>query len=176
MINIHFASGKSREIDETEFSKLPIKLQQRGIRIMIANEGRLMIPLNSNTIEFIEESEDEIGNVKEIIEGSGEIEEVIEPEETAVTVDELKGMVEELKQVQIEVDAKKDIEQKQHEAMEEILAKSSCTHDNLDIYKQATSKGERYFPVCSFCGKRERYIKADSLSDEQKETAKIWKD
>jgi hypothetical protein len=32
----------------------------------------------------------------------------------------------------------------------------------------------RYFPVCVKCGMRERYVKAESLTDDEKLNAKVW--
>lgn len=164
---IHFSSGKTREIGSEEFSKLPIKLNARGIKTMLdRTEGRtLMIPLNSNTIEFIEE----IIEIPEVTE-----EPVVEVDE----VDELTAIKAELAKATEEVESKKDKEEIEKEKMDDMMAKSSCTHpeDGMVIYRHDTKKGSRYFPVCSFCGKRERYVKAESLPEEAKATAKIWED
>jgi hypothetical protein len=69
-------------------------------------------------------------------------------------------------------------EQKAQKQMDDMIAKSNCKHEpeKMEMYQQQTSKGVRFFPVCSFCGKRERYVKADSLTEEQKLTAKVWAD
>lgn len=81
-----------------------------------------------------------------------EIEEVAEPEDT--------------------------IEQDRADAMKELMAKSSCKHENQSMFYQniSTKKGDsaRYFPVCEFCGQRFRFVKADDLTDEQKESAQLW--
>ena len=166
MATIHFSSGKVREIGIQEFMDLPPKLQQRGIRTMVDRtpERTLLIPLNSNTMEFIEE-------IHEVI----EVEEVEEAPVTEVTLEDLK---EELEVAKEEVDSKKDIEEKRKEQMDDMMAKSNCQHEDskMVIYRHDTKKGSRFFPVCSFCGKRERYVKAESLSDEVKAAAAIWED
>jgi len=69
-----------------------------------------------------------------------------------------------------------EIEEKRKAALDEMLAKSSCTHENQTIYYQEvkTSTGKtsrRYFPVCDFCGLRMRLLKATALTDEQKDSA-----
>ena len=75
-----------------------------------------------------------------------------------------------------EVTEKEDPEEKNKRIMDEMMAKSNCTHTNTAIYRQDTAKGSRYFPVCTFCGKRERYVKADSLTDDQKANSTLWVD
>jgi len=44
--------------------------------------------------------------------------------------------------------------------MADMTAKSNCKHEpeKMELYIQHTAKGIRYFPVCSFCGRRERYV------------------
>ena len=53
------------------------------------------------------------------------------------------------------------------EIMAETTAKSNCKHEpeKLELYIQHTAKGIRYFPVCSFCGKRERYVSESKIVD-----------
>jgi hypothetical protein len=71
-----------------------------------------------------------------------------------------------------------ELEKKRAEFLEEMKAKSSCTHEDQVIHYQnvSTKSGEskRYFPVCDFCGQRLRFIKADSLTEEQKAEAVLW--
>jgi hypothetical protein len=164
---IHFTSGKTQEIETGRFDKFVVELKQRGIRLMIdANdERRVIIPLNSNTIEFVEERIEK-----------AEVVEEPEVEEELDEIAELKQIKKEAKAAQDEVESKKDIEEKREEAMQELMAKSSCTHTDTTLFRHDTAKGSRYFPVCTFCGKRERYVKADSLTDDQRENAQLWKD
>lgn len=166
---IHFSSGKTREIGIKEFNALPVKLNARGIRTMVDrdDERTLMIPLNSSTIEFIEQITEQVKEPEVVVE-----------ELVTDKTDELKTMKEELEASMKEVEAKKDVEEKEEDQMKLMMQKSNCTHpeETMVIYRHDTAKGSRYFPVCSFCGKRERYVKADSLSDEVKEAAKIWED
>jgi hypothetical protein len=65
-----------------------------------------------------------------------------------------------------------------------MIEKSNCKHEpeKLDMYMQSTAKGIRYFPVCSFCGKRERYVSEKKVRDGEIErwtgddidNAKMW--
>lgn len=53
----------------------------------------------------------------------------------------------------------------EEEIKAEMMAKSNCKHEpeKLELYIQHTAKGIRYFPVCSFCGKRERYVSESKI-------------
>ena len=76
----------------------------------------------------------------------------------------------------------KSIEERKEELLAEMKEKSECKHEDTEIYFQEVKTGtkndqkmaRRYFPVCNFCGLRERYVKAASLSDEEKANAKQW--
>ena len=160
---IHFSSGKTQEIAVEKFRNFPVELNKRGVKTMRDdNEDRqLLIPLNSNTIEFIECI-------------YIEVEEEVVPEPTQ---DEILAMIQqEAKEMKESVDSKKDLEEKREEAEADFMKRANCTHTNLDIFKKVQANGVRYMPVCADCGKRERYVKADSLSDAQKENAKILED
>jgi len=166
MVRITFTSGHEREFDY-EWNKVTPKLLQGGIRLWAPYPG-IVIPLNSSTIAMVEFEEDDV------MDGDFEIEiEMDEDEEE--TVDET---VEE----EDEPTPKKSIEEKKEEFLAETKAKANCKHENTEIYYQEVKTGSRtaqkiarrYFPVCTFCGLRERYVKADSLTDEQRANAKIW--
>lgn len=165
---IHFGSGKEQDIETGRFDRFITELKSRGIRLMLDTneERRLLIPLNSHTIEYVIEERDEIVEVPDE-----------DAKEDGLTVEEeLEAIKAEAIAAKKEVDSKKDIEEKREDAMNEIMAKSNCQHVEVEIFRHDTTKGSRYFPVCTFCGKRERYVKADSLTDEQKENAELWKD
>jgi hypothetical protein len=163
---IHFSSGKEQSISAGKLDKFIMELKGRGIKLMIDRtpERTLIIPLNSSTLEFIEDWNDEVEESDEVVPCT--------PEE------ELMSIKADLEDSIKEVEDKKDTEEKQKDKMKELMDKSNCTHPESSrvYYRQDTSKGSRYFPVCGFCGKRERYVKADSLSDEVKESASLWED
>lgn len=58
-----------------------------------------------------------------------------------------------------------DPEAPKKDPLEEMIEKSNCKHETekLELYIQHTAKGIRYFPVCSFCGKRERYVSESKI-------------
>jgi hypothetical protein len=79
-------------------------------------------------------------------------------------------------------DDEEEAPQNDQKLMEELLEKSSCQHKPEDavLYKQfvrtKNGMGQRYFNLCGFCGQRGRYVKTDSLSDEEKTNAIVWND
>lgn len=165
MPRIHFLSGKVMDITMHEYTKIMPKMKNGGIRFYDTRRGDL-IPLNSTTIEMITKGD-----------MPAPLDEVVEPveykmpdsQETMKYATTIEPTPEEVSEGD---------EAKAQRLMDEMLAKSNCNHpeDKAIIYKKETSKGVRYFPVCSFCGKRERYVKAESLTDEQKLSAKVWAD
>jgi len=154
---IHFSSGKTLEITEFEFQNMSPKLNNKGIRTQKTKDGHL-IPLNSMTMEYIEH--------------------IVEPE--AVNILNKEVAREAMKEtIAVRTDAKEPTLPKMDkqeappapktpdEILAEMTAKSNCKHEpeKLVLYRQHTAKGIRYFPRCTFCGKRERYVSESKIVD-----------
>jgi hypothetical protein len=148
---------------------------------MFAPYPGLLIPLNSNTIERIEEIEDE------------DIEDEISPEESDSGIEEKDDFEETFKPsdekpteripeppVELKEKKPKSAQEKQEEMLAYMKEMSECTHEKHDYHYTDSTVGRakkpvrRYFPVCAKCGVREKFVKADTLTDEQKENAKEW--
>jgi len=150
---IHFVSGKELKITDAEFRGIAPKLGSKGIKCHRSEKGHL-IPMNSTTMEFIEYVEEEVPDIVEVDEESVEVVEQ-EPKEQPRDPDEI---------------------------MNDMISKSNCTHEKQSLYVQHTAKGVRYFPVCDFCGKRDRYVSEKKVLDgeyenwkyEDIENAKPW--
>jgi hypothetical protein len=142
---IHFTSGKKLEINEYEYLKIAPKLKGGGIRLMQMTGGHL-IPLNSNTMEMIEHIEEKVANSPIVINKKQTMGITELPEEQKEQVEKPKVKTAE-------------------EVMADITAKSNCKHEpeKTELYIQHTTKGLRYFPVCNFCGKRDRYISESKI-------------
>lgn len=174
MVVIHFASGKTHEF-EYDWNNLAPKFQLGGIRMFKAPDGSL-IPLNSHTIERIEFVETE--------------EEIIADEWTEETVDindqeavAVAGVVEEINDADIEAEEEKPLtpDQKAALLLEEMKAKSECTHEGTTVYVYSDSsvgKGRkpirRYRTQCTNCGVIGKFIKSATLTDEEKLNAKEY--
>lgn len=163
MAKIYFVSGKIEDMDITrhELDRMILKMKTSGIRFTQLKNGSY-VPLNSNTMELISAEGIEIP-IKVV-------EEVVIDVEVPAPV-ELE-IVEEVKK-EIVPESAMD---RERTALEMIKAKSDCTHDGdkLTICKIEGRKGTRYFHVCSFCGWRSKFVKADSLSDSDKEKAQTY--
>lgn len=150
---LHFASGKALPISQREFEQIAPKLQQGGIRLYRTGDKHL-VPLNSNTIELIEYVED--APVEQVAPkptpepqvklGSPE---PTEAENKTISPEPIEEVKEEVKE----------------SPMDKMMRLSNCAHEpeKMELYRQHTAKGIRYFPVCSYCGKRERYISESKI-------------
>jgi hypothetical protein len=172
MVKFYFVNGAVVE-DDTTFQQAVITLQRRGMRFY-KTSSRVLIPVNSNTIMYVENIEEEEDEPRE------ESSEVEASDEGASGRDSEKDERSEKVDTE-EAETKELTEQEKKDAiLAHMKEMSECKHENHDIYYQSTSVGrgkkaaKRYFPVCAKCGVRERYVKASDLSDDQKENAKIW--
>jgi len=155
---IHFVSGKTLDISSLEFRNIAPKLGAKGIRCQVSQAGHI-IPLNSTTMEYIE----------------------LIPEEEEPEVQEKKPV--EVKSVDDPVSEEKK-PKTDDDLLNEMIVKSNCSHKDQTLFVQHTAKGVRYFPVCDFCGKRDRYISEKKVLEgeyeewkyEDIENAKPWID
>jgi len=135
---IHFTSGKTLSITEAEFRNISPKLNGKGIKTQRLASGHI-IPMNSMTMEFIEMIP-EVEEGQQFDLGNEVVGEVVLPKTDKQEAPKAPKTADEI--------------------MADMTAKSNCKHEpaKLELYRQNTAKGIRYFPVCSFCGKRERYV------------------
>jgi hypothetical protein len=167
---IHFISGKTLDITQKEFDQIAPKLQQGGVRLYRTGSGSF-VPLNSMTMELIERHFDE--------------------EEVETPAPKVETIAQKPSEAPEETITPKAIPEPTVDPMEDILAKSNCKHEpeKMEMYIQHTAKGIRYFPVCSFCGKRERYVSESKIAKGEYEgtpngrwtmeditSAKVWVD
>ncbi len=163
MIKFTYANGREVEYDY-DWNKLAPKLQLGWLRLFSPQPGTL-IPLNSQTIALIEDT-----TIYEEV-----------PEEHEETVEKL---IEEEKVEEIQEDEEKplSVEEKKEKILAEMAEKQACTHENRSIHYQEIMSGprnnrqvqKRYFPVCDFCGVRERYVAASKLSEDEIANAIKW--
>jgi hypothetical protein len=158
MIRFTFTSGKEQDFNYN-WEKLAPKLQFAGMR-MFRPKADVMIPLNSNTIALIENFPEETEEVTVV--DLSEPEPVVEPEP--------------------EKEPKKSTEDERERVLNAMKELSECTHEEREFYYQKVKSGpkgkqkeiHRYFPVCVKCGVRERYVKTDSVTEEEQLNAKLW--
>lgn len=159
MVKFTYSNGREATYNY-EWDKLAPKLLMAGIRLF-KPEPDVLIPLNSQTIALIENIVEEVEEVEE-----DKTEEVVKSEE-----------IEAPKETE-EPEKELSAQEKQDAAIALMKELSSCEHENYEYYYQVIGSGpkaqKRYFPVCTKCGIRQRYVKAAGLTDEEKENAKIW--
>lgn len=145
---IHFSSGKTLEITELEYQNISPKLNAKGIKTQKTAAGHT-IPLNSMTMEYIE-------HIPEVLD------EDIAEEPVLVAKPTMHG-----EEAILEPTPKKEEPKTSDEIIAEMTAKSNCKHEpeKLELYIQHTAKGLRYFPVCSYCGFRKKYVSERKIID-----------
>ena len=165
MSKIVFNSGKELEFPYEKWNETLVKLKTGGIRMLAINDrdlGLVMVPLNSNNMEHIEQGPEPELQRRE--------------EEVAVDVEE-KVEEEEIKEEPKE-EKKETAQGKRDRLLEELKERSNCKHppELLDLYRQETKTGTKYFNVCSFCGFRSRFIAKKDLEERglDLDNAKEW--
>lgn len=163
MVRIYFTSGKELEFDY-DWMQLAPKFQLGGVRMFKTPAG-VLIPLNSHTIERIEQIETEEDIIRdEIAEIEEEIAEIV-AKANETTPDKAK---------------KQSAQERADEMLAYMKEMSECPHEEHEIYYSESTVGKarkpvkRYFPVCKKCGVREKFVKSDLLPEEVKNTAKLW--
>jgi len=88
-----------------------------------------------------------------------------------------------LKFERIEIKEEQELEQAeepvlmtQENMLQKMVELSSCTHDNKSLYFKETKTGRKYFPVCDKCFRPSRFIKAESVGEDELANAKEWVD
>lgn len=152
---IQMRSGISYAITDNEAARLVQRARQSGLNLPLFQAESGLFIVTSEIVAFEPETWREVGKS--------------EPEEEKEEA-EAKEVEE-----KPEVD-KKTREEIEKEVLAEITAKSNCAHpDGQKVLNfQDTKQGRRYFYVCDFCGKRERYIAKDKLPEDELETATPW--
>lgn len=163
-------------INKREYETIVPKIRMTANMKMYKNpEGHFIVltPSNLQMIKFygeepeVEETEEKPQAVKksEIIPEQKELKESkpkdkISPEERAKIIAEVEG-----KNFVKDVHPTIGEEELEKDPLAEMIEKSNCKHEveKLELYRQHTAKGIRYFPVCSFCGKRERYVSESKI-------------
>jgi hypothetical protein len=158
MPTIHFISGDKLVVDPEEFKAVNARMIFGGTKFVRLKSGDL-VSLNSTTIEYISMEDMPTPAPAPAPEPVVE-EQVTKSEEIIQKVEEIKATAQD----------------KQKEFINEMIAKSSCTHqpDQLIVMKSGGKKGLRYFKVCSFCGWRDRFMKENLLTEEEKENAPFY--
>lgn len=154
-------------VNEAIYQMMPNKLQMGGFKMYkTPKTGNYIVltPCNLLMIEHFDD-EDDLKMKEALLRAQDEVDVPFEKkdvpraaEKKAYSKEELAIIAQETKVPSPAEEAKNT--DKAETAMEALLAKSNCKHgpELLNLYVQQTAKGVRYFPVCSFCGKRERYV------------------
>jgi hypothetical protein len=146
---VHFAgSDVTAELTKREMENAPVTFSNKGARMMRTKAGDILIFGGTN-----------MSVIKPVW---GEVEDEEEYKaETRASIIAMETPVPD----EPEPEPEKDKPKTADEIIAETKLKSDCKHEpeKLELYIQHTAKGIRYFPVCKFCGKRERYVSESKI-------------
>lgn len=165
MPTIHFVNGMKQAIPEENWNGFLKRWNNSGLKYYIDRINGNIIPFDSPSIAIVEREKPD--------EPTEEVRQEL-PKAEETESDEEDESAEEVPEV--------TAQEKAEAALAEMKAKSECgmnkhTGQKQIIYKQAfkAAKGGKvyykYYPICSFCGEKGRFIAADKLPDDVKEAA-----
>jgi hypothetical protein len=140
---IYYASGAVVELRDGEGKRFWNRARNAGFRFYQSLDN-IVIPFNHPTMTHIE------------LEVEKPVEKPAPKLKTEVVPEPKK------EETLPEIKEKELTTQAQREA--DFMAKANCTHKDGEgktlrtIYYSETVNGRKYFPVCDFCGHRERYV------------------
>lgn len=157
MPKIHFNNGNEVKISEFEYRKLNKRIIAAGIKVFKMDDGTILFLVNQ-PIAYIDATDLDEKKRKDPSKIPPP------PKPTAEAIKENSP-----------VEATEEKTEKTE--YDKFLERANCTHPEeyrKIFFTVAKDGGQRFFPVCTFCGKRERYVKKDSLSDETRANAKEY--
>ncbi len=181
MNTLFLSDGSSVELPEYRLKKFLVMLTHRGIKsVRFGDDIVVVSPSNLIRIELgVENENDERSEDRKTVEPVA-VQTVAEGTEggerdgTDGGKDEpvAESMQARKDRILAEMKEKSDCAGNGHIGKEQIIHYQDVTIRRKNAKDSLPSR--RYFPVCSFCGLRQKYVKADTLSDEQKENAKFY--
>lgn len=159
---IHFYSGKTVELSDKEGPAFWDRLRNAGMRYWISKEQGVTIIFNSATIEYIETDLMDNRTVGEI--------EAAKQAQAKAELDERKES-----DTLTQEDEERIKEAAMKKAEQDFMDKSNCKHKTADgdtlyeLHYNETTTGRKYFPVCSFCGHRARYVGLQKVQEGKSE-------
>jgi hypothetical protein len=147
---VHFVDGRVLELSPRDTTNFMVRLREGGVRMVMTRDTVPMVALIISNCPVAQVTLDHAFTPQPII-----TPEEKPPVKTEGTED------------------KQSIVEKEQEILQQIMAKSSCLHEpeKLMYMKVEGKKGTRYFPVCSFCGWRGKFVASDQLTDAVKQAA-----
>ena len=181
MNTLFLTDGSSMQIPESRFIKFMTMLTHRGIKsVRFDNQVVIVSPSNLIRIELgVEDESDERETV----------EQVAVPEVAQGPEDGEGDATESGKDEPVAEEKKESIEQRKARILADMREKSDCPgtghagHEQVIHFQDVMIRrkgaktslpSRRYFPVCSFCGLRQKYVKAETLDDATKENATLY--
>ena len=151
---VYFTNGRELEMSRKDTDNLANALKEGGVRTFHSRDldPKQIIVITNCPVSHIVMDYKQLPPV------------VIEPEEKAPTKQADSGPAE-------------SAQERNERALAEMMARSSCNHeDKLTYHRIEGKRGTRYFPVCTFCGWKGKFVAAESLTDEVKSAALLMQE
>lgn len=155
MAVIHFGSGATIEISESDCKKLIHRLKDAATRLWDDRKG-IIVVLSPSVIDYIVYTDKSM------------------PRQFITDVKEVPNTK--------TPDKGPSLQEREADAMAEMIAKSECEHiGTFKVYYQEVSKKDgstwkRYFKQCSFCKFKSKFIGEADLTEEEKTEATIYQE
>ena len=159
MGTVYFVDGRKVELTAKDTKNFMNRLREGGVRFTLTRDSdpQLALIISNCPVAYVE-----LDDSLQTGMGTGE-----EPPEVL-----------DKPPVRQEDAAKETSVEREKRVLAELLEKSNCAHEPEKIvYFKVTGKtGTRYFPKCSFCGWRGKFVAAESLSEEVREAAQLYQE
>jgi len=185
MNKLFLSDGTTLDLPEHRLQKFLVMLTHRGIKsVRFGLDIVVISPSNLIRIELGEENERDSKRSKrkrnkrvavpEVVERSedGEGDATDSREDEPVAEEKKESPQERTDRVLAEMKEKSDCAGNGHKGKEQVIHFQDVMIRRKGAKTSLPSR--RYFPVCAFCGLRQKYVKAESLSDEQKDNATLY--
>lgn len=149
---IHFVDGRTLELSPRDTSNFMTRLREGGVRMVMTRDTDPQVALIISHCPVAQVTLDTAFKPQlPVI-----VEEKL-PEKTPDASTEKSGY------------------EKEQEILQQIIAKGKCVHEpeKLMYMKLEGKKGTRYYPVCSFCGWRGKFVKEETITAEQRAAAQV---
>jgi len=179
MNKLFLNDGTSVDLPEHRLAKFLTMLTHRGIK-SVRFGSNIVIVSPSNLIRIELGEEDERDQRKKRVPVQKVVEERKDEEGDATESGDDEPVAEEKAETP---------QERNDRALAEMVEKSNCAgnkhkgkeqtihYQDVMIRRKGAKDSlpsRRYFPVCTFCGLRQKYVKADTLTDVQKENATLY--
>jgi hypothetical protein len=154
---VYFTSGREVILSQRDTDNFVTRMKEGGVRMVKTRDTdpQQVIVISQSPVSHV------VMDYKHTPQPLYDVE--VEPDAPEIKVEEKK----------------KSIQERAEEVLVDMTAKANCKHESDKIIyykKEMGAKGNRYFPMCSFCGWKGKFAAAEDLSDSVKNAALVYQE